>query len=541
MSVETAVVSVPETPEGQVLALVEEPGKPSEMIRCPRRSPPAAAAKPPEPSSPAGSRSACGGSPGGGRAQTSRQQGCAAEQAEPAPAPQRRRLPARRSRSRRSRSTAARSWWRVQPIQSHAVRGYANEILLGDAKASPDGRYLIEAERDLPVGDYIIRVDALEPDGVKVAARAAVPFEREPGETIAAVAPVAPEPVAPAPPRNGRPLRSAGGHCSATSAKAPTPVAALLQRDARRGRSACDSPGARGCRGAGCATAGGSSGGRGGNARGAAFDRRASRRRCIGRCVRVRPAAGCGDRHASGSPKQPAATAEAPGRRPLQISQPLPRAGTPAAEQPAAPLPTAEAPQRRRQLRDPATSPPPVVAETPAAKPRLRSHFRCACGERPPAPPAEPETDIAAAPAPESELPAPPPAGVDEVLAPKLQSAGGAVIIRRGDSLWRISRRVSWPWCALFDHLPRQPDADRGPRPDLAGTGLQGSGEIGRRKRRCRLFDAGRQPDQHARGRRAGGTSSRGWRFGRRQPGASSRHRQADRCRRPDLPAGRPQ
>ena len=27
-------------------------------------------------------------------------------------------------------------------------------------------------------------------------------------------------------------------------------------------------------------------------------------------------------------------------------------------------------------------------------------------------------------------------------LAPKLESASGAVIIRRGDSLWRISRRV---------------------------------------------------------------------------------------------------
>ena len=36
MSVETAVVSVPETPEGQVLALVEEPGKPSQMITVPR-------------------------------------------------------------------------------------------------------------------------------------------------------------------------------------------------------------------------------------------------------------------------------------------------------------------------------------------------------------------------------------------------------------------------------------------------------------------------------------------------------------------------
>ena len=36
MSVETAVVSVPETPDGQVLALVEEPGKPSQMITVPQ-------------------------------------------------------------------------------------------------------------------------------------------------------------------------------------------------------------------------------------------------------------------------------------------------------------------------------------------------------------------------------------------------------------------------------------------------------------------------------------------------------------------------
>ena len=37
---------------------------------------------------------------------------------------------------------------------------------------------------------------------------------------------------------------------------------------------------------------------------------------------------------------------------------------------------------------------------------------------------------------------APPPAGVPEVVAPKLQSVDSAVIIRRGDTLWRISRRV---------------------------------------------------------------------------------------------------
>jgi nucleoid-associated protein YgaU len=35
-----------------------------------------------------------------------------------------------------------------------------------------------------------------------------------------------------------------------------------------------------------------------------------------------------------------------------------------------------------------------------------------------------------------------PPAGVPETVAPKREHADGAVIIRRGDSLWRISRRV---------------------------------------------------------------------------------------------------
>ena len=72
------------------------------------------------------------------------------------------------------------------------VRVYANSILLGDAVASPQGASWSRPMRDLPVGDYIIRVDVLDADGATVVARAAVPFEREPGETIAAVAP-APE------------------------------------------------------------------------------------------------------------------------------------------------------------------------------------------------------------------------------------------------------------------------------------------------------------------------------------------------------------
>ncbi|PZN55947.1 MAG: peptigoglycan-binding protein LysM, partial [Proteobacteria bacterium] len=61
------------------------------------------------------------------------------------------------------------------------VRAYANEILLGDAQASPDGHFLVEAARDLPVGTYTVRVDALDADGAKVWARATGPFKRDTG------------------------------------------------------------------------------------------------------------------------------------------------------------------------------------------------------------------------------------------------------------------------------------------------------------------------------------------------------------------------
>ncbi|MCT8990890.1 LysM peptidoglycan-binding domain-containing protein [Chelativorans sp. SCAU2101] len=71
------------------------------------------------------------------------------------------------------------------------LRVYANDILLDQTRVSPEGRFLVEAERDLPVGDYIIRADVLADDGVTVVARAAVPFERPEGEQIAAVAPAA--------------------------------------------------------------------------------------------------------------------------------------------------------------------------------------------------------------------------------------------------------------------------------------------------------------------------------------------------------------
>ena len=196
MSVETAVVSVPETADGQVLALVEEPGKPSQMITLPEPQAPAAAAKPPEAAAPAAEPAPAAEAPAAAAPEPQGEVQAALPQtvqpvapapASPPPAGPSVRVDAVEIDGRKIFVAGSAEHGRT-------VRGYANEILLGDAKVSPDGSYLIEAERDLPVGDYIIRVDALEPDGVKVAARAAVPFEREPGETIAAVAPQAPAP-----------------------------------------------------------------------------------------------------------------------------------------------------------------------------------------------------------------------------------------------------------------------------------------------------------------------------------------------------------
>lgn len=71
----------------------------------------------------------------------------------------------------------------------HLVRVYANEIFLGETVSSPGARFLVETIRDLAVGDYIVRADLLDRAGTRVIARAAVPFEREAGEMIAAIAP----------------------------------------------------------------------------------------------------------------------------------------------------------------------------------------------------------------------------------------------------------------------------------------------------------------------------------------------------------------
>ncbi len=68
------------------------------------------------------------------------------------------------------------------------VRIYADDKLLGEETAGSEGRFLVEGELALEVGSHIIRADAVDAASGKVIVRASVPFERPEGESVAAVA-----------------------------------------------------------------------------------------------------------------------------------------------------------------------------------------------------------------------------------------------------------------------------------------------------------------------------------------------------------------
>jgi len=214
MSKETAVVSIPEHENGQVLALVETPGQPSKLITVPK--PGNAAATAPAPAIPAstGSETAqakqqpATAQPSGDGTATSGAAsgnvGTGQEMAATGAKPAGEGLAAGTAQSPAKASTghSGNVQVSVEAVEIEGnkifvagvadpgttVRVYANDMVLGEAKTSPVGRFLVESIHELAVGDYIIRADMLAPDGVKVAARAAVPFTRAPGESVAAVA-----------------------------------------------------------------------------------------------------------------------------------------------------------------------------------------------------------------------------------------------------------------------------------------------------------------------------------------------------------------
>jgi len=160
-SLETAIVSIPEVKTGQVLALVEQSGQPSRMITKPQAVEPAA--------------------PTPGQTETA----AAPKGDKPVAAPAVKALIAVEA----VEIEGSKIFIAGTAEPGATVKVYANSGLLGTTKTSPNGRFLLQTVQELAVGDYIIRADMLGKDGMTVVARAAVPFKREAGERVAAVAP----------------------------------------------------------------------------------------------------------------------------------------------------------------------------------------------------------------------------------------------------------------------------------------------------------------------------------------------------------------
>tara|TARA_R110002020_G_scaffold39677_7_gene117650 strand:+ start:4228 stop:6282 length:2055 start_codon:yes stop_codon:yes gene_type:complete len=76
----------------------------------------------------------------------------------------------------------------------YTVRVSADGVVIGTEKADETGRFIIEATSELAVGDHIISADLLDSAGQEVVLRATVPFNRPEGEALAAVAPSEPAP-----------------------------------------------------------------------------------------------------------------------------------------------------------------------------------------------------------------------------------------------------------------------------------------------------------------------------------------------------------
>jgi nucleoid-associated protein YgaU len=157
LSREAAIISIPETEDGQVLVLVEMAGEASRLVAVPNAS--------------SGDLSALTLARGPATA--------------PPPTPQH-----GSSVSVEAVEIEGSSMFVAgAAAPGRRVQAYIDNVLIGDAVASPAGRFLIETERALASGDHTIRVDALGADGAEVLARAAVPFANEGGDAFADAAP----------------------------------------------------------------------------------------------------------------------------------------------------------------------------------------------------------------------------------------------------------------------------------------------------------------------------------------------------------------
>ena len=183
VSEEVATVSVPKDASGELLAMVSRPGEASRLITVPEKAAGAAAASAGQvASADAGQKPAL--ATGSEAAGTEVQK--VSGDASPADA-------AVSTARAEAHVSAVELEGRHMFIAGTArpgalVRIYADDTLVGEAKADDEGRYVVDGMIDLSVGRHTVRADVMSADGSKVDFRASVPFDRPEGEQVAVVA-----------------------------------------------------------------------------------------------------------------------------------------------------------------------------------------------------------------------------------------------------------------------------------------------------------------------------------------------------------------
>ncbi len=175
-SQEVATVSVPKDAGGELLAMVSRPGEASRLITLPDATEKAADTLQ-QAVAEAGEQVAVAAGEGTGEAKPETAAADAAAKAAAAKA----RVSAVELEGKRMFIAGT-----ARP--GALVRIYADDTLVGEAKADEAGHYVVDGTIDLPIGRHTVRADVMSADGGKVDFRASVPFDRPEGEQVAVVA-----------------------------------------------------------------------------------------------------------------------------------------------------------------------------------------------------------------------------------------------------------------------------------------------------------------------------------------------------------------
>ncbi len=176
ISEEVATVSVPKDGKGDLLAMVSKPGEASRVITAP------GAAK----DATAGSETAAAPAADTSASASATASATASASSEPAAAPAAAGVKAALQISA-VELEGDRMFIAGTADPKAKVMAYADDKLVGEDVAGDDGHFVVDGTLPLTVGQHKIRVDQADAAG-KVAFRAEVPFDRPEGEQVAAVA-----------------------------------------------------------------------------------------------------------------------------------------------------------------------------------------------------------------------------------------------------------------------------------------------------------------------------------------------------------------